>query len=71
MAMDGLQILGRELYGVFPLRGKFLNVRNATREQLENNAEFCALKKILGLVEGADYSESIESLRYVKKNIRF
>ena len=27
LAVAGLEIIGRELYGVFPLRGKFLNVR--------------------------------------------
>ena len=31
LAVAGLEIVGRELYGVFPLRGKFLNVRGTSR----------------------------------------
>ena len=29
LAMAGLEIIGRDNYGVFPLKGKLLNVRNA------------------------------------------
>jgi DNA topoisomerase-2 len=28
--MSGIEILGRDYYGVFPLKGKFLNVRDST-----------------------------------------
>jgi DNA topoisomerase-2 len=31
LAVAGLEVVGRELYGVFPLRGKFLNVRGRSR----------------------------------------
>jgi len=30
LAMAGLEIVGRDYYGVFPLKGKLLNVREAT-----------------------------------------
>jgi DNA topoisomerase-2 len=30
LAMAGIEIVGRDRYGVFPLRGKLLNVRDAT-----------------------------------------
>ena len=30
VAMAGLEIVGRDYYGVFPLKGKLLNVREAT-----------------------------------------
>lgn len=30
LAMSGVQIVGRDHYGVFPLRGKLLNVRDAS-----------------------------------------
>ena len=63
MAMDGLQKVGRERYGVFPLRGKLLNVRNATAAKAAGNEEHVALKKILGLKEGVKYT-SVEPLRY-------
>lgn len=57
LAVAGLEIIGRELHGVFPLRGKFLNVRDATVTQLTNNAEVKALCRILGL----DFEKTYES----------
>ena len=39
LAMSGIEIVGRDRYGVFPLRGKFLNVREAGSEQIMKNAE--------------------------------
>ena len=29
LALAGIEVVGRDKYGVFPLRGKFLNVRDA------------------------------------------
>ena len=34
LAVSGLSVVGREYYGVFPLRGKLLNVREATPTQV-------------------------------------
>lgn len=34
LAISGLGIIGRDKYGVFPLRGKLLNVREATSKQV-------------------------------------
>jgi DNA topoisomerase-2 len=62
-AKEGLEIIGSKLYGVFPLRGKLLNVRNATVKQLVQNAEFITLKRILGLKQGVEY-KSTKELRY-------
>lgn len=42
LAVAGLEVVGRDHYGVFPLRGKFLNVRSVTVKQLTNNAELKA-----------------------------
>jgi DNA topoisomerase-2 len=39
LAVAGLEVVGRDHYGVFPLRGKFMNVRSVTVNQLTNNAE--------------------------------
>ncbi len=36
-------------YGVFPLKGKLLNVREATASQLVHNEEIKNIKKIMGL----------------------
>jgi len=62
-AMAGLSVIGREKYGVFPLRGKFLNVREATTKQLVNNMEFYNLKQILGLKQNKKYTD-VSKLRY-------
>ena len=34
LAVAGLGVVGRDRYGVFPLRGKMLNVREATPKQV-------------------------------------
>ena len=63
LAMAGLAIVGRDKFGVFPLRGKLLNVREAGPQQLKNNAEISALVKILGLTFDRTY-EDVAALRY-------
>ena len=64
-AISGVSVLGknRDYYGVFPARGKLLNVREATTKQLMNNEEVNNLKKIIGLQQGKTY-ENIDELRY-------
>ncbi|XP_010695093.2 DNA topoisomerase 2 isoform X1 [Beta vulgaris subsp. vulgaris] len=66
LAMSGLSVIGRNYYGVFPLRGKMLNVREASPKQITDNIEINNLKKILGLKQGEKYDKenSIKSLRY-------
>ena len=39
MIRSGLEVVGRDFYGVFPLRGKLLNVREATHKQIMENQE--------------------------------
>ena len=34
LAVSGLSVVGRDRYGVFPLRGKLLNVREASDKQV-------------------------------------
>ncbi len=34
LAVSGLGVVGRDHYGVFPLRGKLLNTREATHNQV-------------------------------------
>lgn len=34
LAVSGLGVIGRDRYGVFPLRGKLLNVREASHKQV-------------------------------------
>jgi DNA gyrase/topoisomerase IV subunit B len=63
MAMDGLQIIGRDYYGVFPWKGKPLNARNASDDQLAKNEEFISFMKIMGLQPGVEYTDGSQ-LRY-------
>ncbi|KAL2079872.1 hypothetical protein ACEWY4_023665 [Coilia grayii] len=66
LAVAGLGVIGRDRYGVFPLRGKILNVREATHKQIMENAEINNIIKILGLQYKKSYDdpESLRSLRY-------
>lgn len=48
---------------VFPLRGKLLNVRDATHDMIMKNAEITAIRQIMGLQHGKKY-EDTTSLRY-------
>ena len=61
--MAGIALVSRDHYGVFPLRGKLLNVREASPKQLMENAEIENIKKILGLQHGKHY-DSTKGLRY-------
>jgi DNA topoisomerase-2 len=50
--MAGLEVIGRDLYGVFPLKGKLLNAREANTKTIVNNTEIQNIMKILGLQIG-------------------
>jgi DNA topoisomerase II len=65
-AVAGLAVVGRDYYGVFPLKGKLLNVREASPAQLMGNEEINNLKQIMGLKHGEDYSDDAKfnQLRY-------
>lgn len=39
LAVSGLGVVGRDRYGVFPLKGKLLNVREASNPQVLKNEE--------------------------------
>jgi len=62
-AIAGLAVVGRELWGVFPLRGKLLNVRDVSADKFSKNEELTAIKKILGLEQSKVYN-SLKTLRY-------
>lgn len=65
LAVAGLAVVGRDYYGCFPLRGKLLNVREASADQIAKNAEINALKQIVGLQHKKHYTaENIKNLRY-------
>ena len=64
--VDG--VVGRDYCGIYPLKGKLLNVRNATSEQILKNKEICDIIQILNLKTGIDYSkeDNFKSLNYGK-----
>uniref|UniRef100_A0A8D0DLJ7 DNA topoisomerase 2 n=1 Tax=Salvator merianae TaxID=96440 RepID=A0A8D0DLJ7_SALMN len=68
LAVSGLGVVGRDTFGVFPLRGKMLNVREASHKQIMENAEINNIIKIVGLQYKKSYEdeESLKSLRYGK-----
>lgn len=53
----------KSLYGIFPLRGKVLNVRDAPTKSIVENVEITHLKRILGLQQGKTYTDT-KGLRY-------
>ena len=64
-AISGLSVVGRDYYGVFPLKGKVLNVRDVTEKRMYENEEINNIKKIIGLETGKEY-ENFNELRYGK-----
>lgn len=63
MALSGLSQEQRKYFGVFPLRGKLLNVKDTSVRKVEQTEEIANLKKIMGLESGKEYT-SIKDLRY-------
>lgn len=65
LAVSGLAVVGRDHYGVFPLKGKPLNAREASHAQIMKNEEIQNIVKIMGLKFGTVY-ENVNDLRYGK-----
>jgi len=63
MALSGLSQEQRKFYGVYPLKGKILNVKDTSDSKVEHTKEIAELKKILGLQSGKKY-ETLSDLRY-------
>ena len=68
LAVSGLGVVGRDNYGVFPLRGKLLNVRDSATSQIIGNKEINNIMKIVGLQPKKKYEDvdDLKSLRYGK-----
>lgn len=68
LAVAGLGVIGRDKYGVFPLRGKVLNTREATMKQIMENAEINHIIRIVGLQYKKKYEsmDDLKALRYGK-----
>ena len=63
LAIAGRSVVSPDLFGVFPLRGKLLNVRDASVDQISKNAEIQNIKNFLGLKHKQTYTDC-KSLRY-------
>ena len=57
---------GRDYLGCFAMKGKPLNIMNASEDKFLQNKEFIELKKVLGLKENFDYldDDNYKTLRY-------
>jgi DNA topoisomerase-2 len=63
MALSGLSQDQRKLFGVYPLKGKVLNVKDTSDAKVEQTKEIAELKKIIGLTSGKKYTD-VKDLRY-------
>ena len=67
--ISGLSSEDRNTIGVYPLKGKVMNVRGEATKKVSENKEITEIKKILGLESGKQYAniEDVHaSLRYSK-----
>ncbi|KAI9804716.1 MAG: DNA topoisomerase 2 [Sarcosagium campestre] len=63
LAIAGRSVVGPDEFGVFPLRGKLLNVRDASIDQISKNAEIQSIKQFIGLKHKQEYTDT-KGLRY-------
>ena len=67
--LSGLKPEDRDYIGVFPLKGKLMNIRGETQKKVADNEEISMIKKILGLETKKEYNtieEVHKCLRYGK-----
>jgi len=65
--VSGLSREDRDYYGIYPLKGKLLNVRDASITKISDNAEISDLKKIMGLETKKKYKTEDD----VRKCLRY
>jgi len=65
--LSGLSSDDRNTIGVYPMKGKILNVRGESIKKISDNKEITEIKKILGLETGKKYS----TIQDVYKNLRY
>lgn len=65
--ISGLSSEDRNTIGVYPLKGKVMNVRGETVKKVSENKEIAEIKKILGLETGKEY----KTIEDVHKNLRY
>jgi len=65
--VSGLSSEDRNIIGVYPMKGKILNVRGEATKKIVENKEISEIKKILGLETGRVY----KSMEDVAKSLRY
>lgn len=65
--ISGLSNTDRNTFGIYPLKGKLLNIRGEQTKRISENKEITDIKKILGLETGKLY----KSIDDVWKNLRY
>ena len=65
--VSGLSSEDRNTIGVYPMKGKILNVRGELVKKIAENKEIAEIKKILGLETGKEYA----SINDVNKSLRY
>ena len=65
--ISGLSSEDRNIIGVYPMKGKILNVRGEPVKKISENKEIAEIKKILGLETGKKYLH----MEDVYKNLRY
>ncbi len=65
-AISGLTSDHKNMYGLFPLKGKVMNVRGETSKKILDNEEIHNLKQILGLETGREYNSIEDVHKYLR-----
>jgi len=65
--VSGLSSEDRNTIGIYPLKGKLLNVRGEQVKKISENKEITDIKKILGLETGREYT----TIEDVHRNLRY
>ena len=65
--VSGLSSEDRNIIGVYPMKGKIMNVRGETKLKVSENKEITDIKKILGLELDREYT----TIEDVHKNLRY
>jgi DNA topoisomerase-2 len=65
--ISGLSKEDRNIYGVYPMKGKLFNVRGETAKRISENKEIVEIKQILGLEMSKDY----DTMDKVTRNLRY
>ena len=64
--VSGLSSSDRNTIGIYPLKGKVLNVRGEQVKKISENKEITDLKKILGLETGRQYNSIADVNQYLR-----